>query len=63
MSSRRCCSCKPSSLTRTQNTVCAAGCDDDDAADDYVTPNFDLCCNLVMYTPPFHPLCIVNDQG
>ncbi|MCI54758.1 hypothetical protein A2U01_0076008, partial [Trifolium medium] len=25
-SSRRCCSCKPSSLTRIQNTVCDAGC-------------------------------------
>ncbi|MCI51099.1 hypothetical protein A2U01_0072343 [Trifolium medium] len=33
LSSRRCCSCKPSSLTRTENTVCAAGCDEDDVAD------------------------------
>ncbi|MCI65146.1 hypothetical protein A2U01_0086404, partial [Trifolium medium] len=33
LSSRRCCNCKPSSLTRTQNTVRAAGCGEDDAAD------------------------------
>ncbi|MCI71869.1 hypothetical protein A2U01_0093132, partial [Trifolium medium] len=45
------------------NTVRAARCDEDDAADVFVTPNFDLCCNLVMSSPPFHPLCTVNDHG
>ncbi|MCI84045.1 hypothetical protein A2U01_0105321, partial [Trifolium medium] len=35
---------KLSSLTHTQNSVCATGCDEDnDVADDFVTPNFDLC--------------------
>ncbi|MCI58314.1 hypothetical protein A2U01_0079568, partial [Trifolium medium] len=54
---------KPSFLSRTQNTVRVEGCDEDDAVDDFVTPNLDLCSNLVMSTPPFHPLCTVNDHG
>ncbi|MCI42536.1 hypothetical protein A2U01_0063773, partial [Trifolium medium] len=57
------CCYKPPSLTRTQNSVRVVGCDEDDVADYFVTPNFDLCCNLVMSTPPFHPLCTVNNQG
>ncbi|MCI90253.1 hypothetical protein A2U01_0111545, partial [Trifolium medium] len=32
LSSWLCCSCKPSSLTRTQNYVRVAGCDEDDVA-------------------------------
>ncbi|MCI92171.1 hypothetical protein A2U01_0113467, partial [Trifolium medium] len=30
LSSQQCCSCKPPSLTRTQNIVRASGCDEDD---------------------------------
>ncbi|MCI58098.1 hypothetical protein A2U01_0079351, partial [Trifolium medium] len=45
-----------SSLTGTQNFVRVAGFEEDDVADDFVTPNIDLCCNLVVSTPPFHPL-------
>ncbi|MCI68179.1 hypothetical protein A2U01_0089438, partial [Trifolium medium] len=45
LSSRLHCSYKSSSLTRTQNSVRVAGCDEDDATDDFVTPNFDLYAN------------------
>ncbi|MCI78660.1 hypothetical protein A2U01_0099931, partial [Trifolium medium] len=59
LSSQLHCVYKLSSLTHTQNIVRAAGCDEDDVADDFVTLNLLLCCNLVVSTPPFHPMCTV----
>ncbi|MCI91665.1 hypothetical protein A2U01_0112959, partial [Trifolium medium] len=37
-----------------QNTVRAAGCDEDDVADDFVTRNFDLGANVY---PTFFTHC------
>ncbi|MCI35732.1 hypothetical protein A2U01_0056953, partial [Trifolium medium] len=55
LSSQLHCCCKPSSLTRTQNTVCAAGCDEDDVAD-VVLPQTLIFVQLWNVHPTFSPI-------